>query len=70
MVEHHMEELEAKIQQMLGMIRRLREEKVYLEERLVQQERELLQWQEEKGVVRERIERILEELGTMEPIKS
>lgn len=70
MVEQHLEELEAKVQQMMAMIRKLREEKIALEEQLSRREREFLQIQEEKGAVRERIERILEDLETLDTVRS
>jgi septal ring factor EnvC (AmiA/AmiB activator) len=68
MVERHLEELETKVQVMIKMIRKLREEKTVLEERLSRTEREMLKWQEEKGAVRQRIERILEDLDALEAV--
>ncbi|HET6371178.1 MAG TPA: hypothetical protein VFG95_08270 [Nitrospiria bacterium] len=68
MVERHLEELEAKVQKMIEMVRKLREEKAVLERRLSEMEGELLQWQDERGGMRKRIERILEDLDALESV--
>jgi septal ring factor EnvC (AmiA/AmiB activator) len=68
MVERHLEELEAKVHKMIEMVRKLREEKAVLERRLSEMEGELLQWQDERGGMRKRIERILEDLDALESV--
>jgi septal ring factor EnvC (AmiA/AmiB activator) len=68
MVEHHLEELETKVQKMIEMVRKLREEKAVLEQRLSKMEGELLEWQDERGGMRKRIERILEDLDALEAV--
>jgi len=68
MVEQHLEELETKVQSMIHLIRKLRDEKAALEQRLDQQEQELLRWQGEKTAVRQRIERILDDLNALDPL--
>lgn len=70
MVEQHLEELEAKVQKMIDIIRRLRDEKALLEQRLAQRERELLRWNGEKTAVRQKIERILEDLNILDVVKA
>ena len=70
MVEQHLEELEAKVQKMIDIIRRLRDEKVLLEQRLAQREREILRWNGEKTAVRQKIERILEDLNILDVVKA
>lgn len=66
MVQEQLEVLEARVQEMIELIKRLKREKEGLEAKVGEQAREFHQLQEERGEVRLRIERIL---GTLNHLK-
>ncbi|MDC4204462.1 MAG: cell division protein ZapB [Candidatus Manganitrophus sp.] len=66
MVQEQLEVLEARVQEMIELIKRLKREKEGLEARVNEQAREFRQLQEERGEVRLRIERILGTLNHLE----
>lgn len=65
-VQEQLEVLEARVQTMIDLIKKLKREKEALEAKMIQQEREFRQLQEERGEVRLRIERILGTLNHLE----
>ncbi|MCG3115349.1 MAG: cell division protein ZapB [Candidatus Manganitrophus sp. SA1] len=66
MVQEQLEVLEARVQEMIELIKRLKREKEGLEAKVNEQAREFRQLQEERGEVRLRIERILGTLNHLE----
>lgn len=66
MVQEQLEVLEARVQAMIELIKKLKREKEGLEAKISQREMEFRQLQEERGEVRLRIERILGTLNHME----
>ncbi|MDC4222874.1 MAG: cell division protein ZapB [Candidatus Manganitrophus sp.] len=66
MVQEQLEVLEARVQEMIELIKRLKREKEGLEAAVNEQAREFRQLQEERGEVRLRIERILGTLNHLE----
>ena len=61
----YLEILEKRVQEMIDLVKHLREKNVSLEEELIQQKEAFHQLQEERGEVRRRVERIL---GTLSPL--
>jgi len=70
MVQEQLEVLEARVQEMIELIKRLKREKEGLEAQIREREREFRQLQEERGEVRLRIERILGTLNDLEAQES
>jgi chromosome segregation ATPase len=66
MVQEQLEVLEARVQEMIELIKRLKREKEGLEAKVSEREREFRHLQEERGEVRLRIERILGTLNHLE----
>lgn len=66
MVQEQLEVLEARVQEMIELIKRLKREKEGLEAKVDEQAREFRQLQEERGEVRLRIERILGTLNHLD----
>ncbi|NKE71431.1 cell division protein ZapB [Candidatus Manganitrophus noduliformans] len=66
MVQEQLEVLEARVQEMIELIKKLKREKEGLEAKVNEQAREFRQLQEERGEVRLRIERILGTLNHLE----
>lgn len=65
-MQEQLEVLEARVQTMIELIKKLKREKEALEAKVSQREREFRQLQEERGEVRLRIERILGTLNHLE----
>ncbi|MFQ5542991.1 MAG: hypothetical protein ACE5FY_01415 [Nitrospiria bacterium] len=58
--------LESRVQQMISLIKQLREEKQLLENKLNEQQREFEGIQQERANIRDRVERILETINHLE----
>lgn len=65
-MQEQLEVLEARVQEMIELIKRLKREKAGLEAKMLQQEREFHQMQNERGQVRSKIEKILGTLSHLE----
>lgn len=59
MVQEQLEVLEARVQEMIELIKHLKKEKAGLEAKINQREKEFNQLQDERGKVRLRIEKLL-----------
>ncbi|HZR46225.1 MAG TPA: cell division protein ZapB [Candidatus Manganitrophaceae bacterium] len=59
MVQEQLEVLEARVQEMIELIKHLKKEKAGLEAKLDQREKEFNQLQDERGKIRLRIEKLL-----------
>lgn len=66
MVQEQLEVLEARVQEMIELVKRLKKEKAGLEAKVNLREKEFNQLQEERGKVRLRIEKLLGTLNHLD----